>query len=142
MLELSYTLQPGRLSVFHGIENSVIIDSTYNASPLSVKKIINTAHNIKTQLFPQRKIWLVLGDMRELGELTEKEHRMIAGYVSQVADRVILVGKYMTDYLADELEKIGYNTKNIYKFYKADIAGKHIQNMLKEPGDECLIVCK
>ncbi|HBB03883.1 TPA: hypothetical protein DCZ39_03205 [Patescibacteria group bacterium] len=59
-LKLKYELQPGRLSVFHGIENSVIIDSTYNASPLSVRTIINTAHNIKMQLFPQRKIWLVL----------------------------------------------------------------------------------
>ncbi|MEI6773357.1 MAG: cyanophycin synthetase, partial [bacterium] len=88
VLELQYHLQPGRLSVFRGKENSVIIDSTYNASPLSVRKIINTAHNIKTQLFPQRKLWLVLGDMRELGDLTEREHRMIAGYVSQAADHV------------------------------------------------------
>lgn len=142
LLELKYQLQPGRLSVFHGRENSVIIDSTYNASPLSVKKIINTAHNIKTQLFPQRKIWLILGDMRELGDLTEREHRMIAGYVSQTADHVILVGKYMTDYLADELEKVGYDTGKIDKFYDANIAGKHIQKMLKEAGDECLIVCK
>lgn len=142
VLEFQYQLQPGRLSVFHGIENSVIIDSTYNASPLSVRKIINTAHNIKTQLFPQRKLWLVLGDMRELGDLTEREHRMIAGYVSQVADHVILVGKYMTDYLADELEKVGYDKSKIDKFYDATIAGKHIQNMLKEVGDECLVVCK
>ncbi len=141
-LKLTYQLQPGRLSVFHGIENSVIIDSTYNASPLSVRKIINTAHNIKMQLFPQRKIRLVLWDMRELGDLTEREHRMIAGYVSQAADRVILVGKYMTDYLADELEKVWYDKANVYKFYKADEAGKHIQTMLKEVGDECVIVCK
>lgn len=60
LLEMKYQLQPGRLSIFKGVENSVIIDSTYNASPLSVKKIINTAHNIKAQLFPQRKIILVL----------------------------------------------------------------------------------
>lgn len=142
VLELSYQLQPGRLSVFHGIENSVIIDSTYNASPLSVKKIINTAHNIKTQLFPQRKIILVLWDMRELGDLTEREHRMIAGYVSQVADHVILVGQYMADYLADELEKVGYDIKNIEKFYDANVAGKHIQKMLKTDKDDCIVVCK
>ena len=142
VLELKYQLQPGRLSVFRGRENSVIIDSTYNASPLSVRKIINTAHNIKTQLFPQRKLWLVLGDMRELGDLTEREHRMIAGYVSQAADHVILVGKCMVDYLADELEKVGYDKSKIDKFYDANIAGKHIQNMLKEAGDECIVVCK
>ncbi len=142
LLEMKYQLQPGRLSIFKGVENSVIIDSTYNASPLSVKKIINTAHNIKAQLFPQRKIILVLWDMRELGDLTEREHRMIAGYVSQVADKVILVGQYMTDYLADELEKVGFNPKLIEKFYDANVAGKHIQKLLKEPGDEYLVVCK
>lgn len=80
--------------------------------------------------------------MRELGDLTEREHRMIAGYVSQVADKVILVGKYMTDYLADELEKVGYDPKLVEKFYDANIAGKHIQKMLKESGDEYLVVCK
>ena len=141
-LKLEYKLQPGRLSVFEWIEHSVIIDSTYNASPLSVRKIINTAHNIKTQLFPQRKILLVLWDMRELGDLTEREHRMIAGYVSQVADHVILVGKYMTDFLADELEKVGYDTKNVEKFYDATIAGKHIQKLLKDAADKFIVVCK
>ena len=80
--------------------------------------------------------------MRELGDLTEREHRMIAGYVSQVADQVILVGKYMTDYLADELEKVGYDNTKVEKFYDANIAGKHIQNILKEQGDEYVIVCK
>ncbi|MEI6119033.1 MAG: hypothetical protein WCP92_07670 [bacterium] len=80
--------------------------------------------------------------MRELGDLTEREHRMIAGYVSQVADHVVLVGKYMTDYLADELEKVGYDKKNVEKFYDANIAGQHIQKMLKEAGNECLVVCK
>jgi hypothetical protein len=48
----------------------------------------------------------------------------------------------MTDYLADELEKVGYDKKNVEKFYDANIAGKHIQKMLKEPGNGCLVVCK
>ena len=80
--------------------------------------------------------------MRELGDLTEREHRMIAGYVSQVADQVILVGKSMVDYLADELEKVGYNKNKVEKFYDAHIAGKHIQKILKEDKDDYLVVCK
>jgi hypothetical protein len=59
-LALEYELQPGRLSVFPGVEESIIIDSTYNASPLSVRKIINTVHNMREQLFPQRKVWMLL----------------------------------------------------------------------------------
>jgi UDP-N-acetylmuramyl pentapeptide synthase len=105
-LELEYELQPGRLSIFPGIEQSIIIDSSYNASPLSIKKIINTVHNMKQQLFPQRKVRMLLGDMRELGELTEREHRLVAAYVSQVADCVFLVGVHMKMYLADELIKL------------------------------------
>ena len=57
-LNLTYKLQPGRLSVFEGIENSVVIDSTYNASPLSVRKIINTqkpAVTMRAFSFPKIK---------------------------------------------------------------------------------------
>lgn len=67
---------------------------------------------------------------------------MIAWYVSQAADHVILVGQYMTDYLADELEKVWYDKKNVEKFYDATIAGKHIQKMLKEDKNDYIVVCK
>lgn len=141
-LTLEYELQPGRLSIFPGIEESIIIDSSYNASPLSIRKIINTVHNIREQLFPQRKVWMLLGDMRELGDLTETEHRMISGYVSQVADRVFLVGDHMKNFLADELIKIGYPAEKIYTFTKSTQAADTIKTMLAESGNECLIVCK
>lgn len=141
-LDLEYELQPGRLSVFPGVEESIIIDSTYNASPLSIRKIINTVHNIKEQLFPQRKVRMLLGDMRELGDLTEQEHRLIAAYVSQVADRVFLVGDAMKLYLADELIKVGYPADKIFTFIKATDAADAIEIMLKEPGNECLLICK
>lgn len=141
-LTLEYELQPGRLSVFPGVEESIIIDSSYNASPLSVRKIINTVHNIREQLFPQRKVRMLLWDMRELGDLTETEHRLISWYVSQVADRVFLVGKHMKNYLADELIKIGYPAEKIYTFTKATQAADTIKTMLAEPGNECLLICK
>jgi UDP-N-acetylmuramyl pentapeptide synthase len=44
----------------------MLFDSTYNSSPLSVQKILNTVHNVKKDVFPDRDIWLMLGDMREL----------------------------------------------------------------------------
>ena len=90
-LFLEYKLQPGRLSIFKGIHKSIIIDSTYNASPLSMKKIIETAHTMKNELFPERKIAMLLGDMRELGEHTEQEHRKVAAYVQAVADDIFLL---------------------------------------------------
>ncbi len=141
-LELDYRLQPGRFSVFEWVEDSIIFDSSYNASPLSIRKIIDAVHNIKRELFPDRKVWIVLGDMRELGDLTDREHRLLAGYISQFADKLFLVWKYMCEYLADELYKLWYDKSLVYKFDKSNEAWKIIKNALKEQWDEILIVCK
>ena len=102
---LIYQLQPGRCSIFAGKEWSLIVDSTYNSSPLSMRKLIDTTLQIQKSLKEKRKVMLVLGDMRELGDLTEKEHRLLAGYVHQSADQICLVGESMYNYLFDELEK-------------------------------------
>jgi len=78
-----------------------------------VRSVINTVYNVQQQLFPSRKMWLVLGDMRELGDWTEREHRLLASYVSGVADRVFLVGEYMNAHLVDELQKFGYDMNRV-----------------------------
>jgi len=78
---LEYKLQSGRFSALKGINNSIIFDSTYNSSPLSVKSALNTVNNLKKELFSDREVWVMLGDMRELGDLTESDHRKIATYV-------------------------------------------------------------
>lgn len=65
-ITMEYDLQPGRLSIFPGYMNSVIIDGTYNASPRSVKKILATGHLLKQQLYPDHKIVAIIGDMKEL----------------------------------------------------------------------------
>jgi len=141
-LILNYKLQPWRFSIFHGVEDSIIFDSSYNASPLSIRKVIDTVYNIKQNLFSNRKVWLLLWDMRELGDWTEREHRLLASYVSQVADRIFLVWENMINHLADELVKFWYEEKNIYKFDKSRDAAQSIKKLLKEPGNEVLLVCK
>ncbi|MDR2416304.1 MAG: hypothetical protein LBD75_07060 [Candidatus Peribacteria bacterium] len=113
-LHLTYTLQPGRLSIFAGKHKSILFDSTYNASPQSVRTIIDSVITIRSQLFPHSELWLILGDMRELGKLTETEHRLLAGYVSQTADKLFLLGPAMQSYLADELGKVGFNQANLF----------------------------
>jgi UDP-N-acetylmuramyl pentapeptide synthase len=87
-------------------------------------------------------MWLVLGDMRELGDWTEREHRLLASYVSAVADRVFLVGEYMNAHLVDELQKFGYDMNRVLVCTNALDAGRHIKRMLKESGLEYLLVCK
>lgn len=139
---LIFQLQAGRASLFAGKQESILLDSTYNASPMSVKRLIDTALGLQKALKEKRKLMLVLGDMRELGDLTEVEHRQLAGYVQQSADQVVLLGQYMKKYLADELEKIGFESEDLQVFENADAVGDWVNEFLKESDEKWIILFK
>lgn len=113
-------LQSWRMSVFKGIHESILIDSSYNASPLSVQSAINDTHRIQQTLLPNYKVILVIGDMRELGEWTEKHHRELAWYLSQYGDTLFLLGESTGKYTLDELQKIGYEMSHVQHFMHYD----------------------
>ena len=56
-----------------------------------MRSIISTVWALQQELYKERPLRLVLGDMRELGDLTDREHKLLAAYVSQVADRIFLL---------------------------------------------------
>lgn len=66
--------QPGRFSILEGIKGNILIDSTYNAAPASMKKMVENTFNLQKSLFPDHKVFLVLGDMRELWEISPTKH--------------------------------------------------------------------
>ncbi len=119
---IDYELQPGRLSIFRGYQDSVILDGSYNASPRSIQKILATALLLKQQLYPDHIIVAVIGDMKELGDFTELEHRQIVSYIQAVADKVILIGHMTQRYTMDELKKIGYDMDMVDSYLSSDRA--------------------
>ena len=69
-----------------------ILDDTYNASPVSVRAALDTiaAHR------RGRRVIVVLGDMLELGALTDDAHREVGRQVAALpADELIGVGRAM-----------------------------------------------
>ncbi len=95
---VSLHLQPGRMSIFEGIHDSIIMDSTYNSSPLSVRKIIEESLLIHKTLFPDRPILYLLGEMRELWDSEVQHHLDLADYlmtILQPHDQVILLWQAM-----------------------------------------------
>lgn len=107
-LYLNLQLISGRQDIYR-VDNNVIIDSTYNASPASMRKLINDTVAIQRTLLPNHQVMLVLWDMRELwDDLTAQEHRLLAWVVSQSADICYLVWPSMRDYLKPELQKVWF----------------------------------
>lgn len=71
--------------------NTIILDA-YNANPTSMMAALETLSNINSN----RKI-AILGDMNELGEYTDQEHKVVLEYAEQLKiDIIVLVGKYFS----------------------------------------------
>ena len=58
----------GRLQMKRGINNSLVIDDTYNANPSSLRAALNVLHDFSGKRF------LALGDMAELGDNADELH--------------------------------------------------------------------
>jgi UDP-N-acetylmuramoyl-tripeptide--D-alanyl-D-alanine ligase len=83
--------EPGvqvRLLIAPGPNGSQLIDDTYNASTPSMMSALGLLEAIN----PPRAI-AVLGDMRELGELAEREHVAVGRRAGEVADLVVTYGE-------------------------------------------------
>lgn len=138
---LDLTLQPWRRSVFNGIHESVIIDSTYNASPRSVKHVLEEVTERRDKTYPRRKLLFILGDMRELGSQEEYEHTSLAKFLQSCDARVFLVGKAMKKYIISFFEKYGDGRLlGIDWFLNYEAVGKHIQNFLLQHNEEKYII--
>lgn len=103
-----FHLPPGRGSVFAGMKDTVLIDSTYNGNLGSIKAMLEMFSK-----FPVKKKWLVLGDMKELGAEEQEEHEKLAELINNMdIERVILigrlVGKYTLPLIKNEIASIAF----------------------------------
>ena len=127
-----YNTPPGRLSLIEGVNNSTIIDDTYNSSPVAAMAALEVLKEMKSK----RKI-AVLGDMLELGKFTEEEHHILGEKVAHIADMLILVGP-RAKFIADGALESGFNIKNLYSFDSSKTAAKFLSGVV-EKGDLVLV---
>lgn len=126
-----YRTPPGRLSVIDGMNKSIIIDDTYNSSPVAVEAALEVLEKMKAK----RRIAL-LGDMLELGKMTEEAHKQVGLQASKIADILVLVGprsKFIEDGALDN----GFDKNNLYTFESSETAGKFLNGLIEE-GDVVL----
>lgn len=117
---------PGRMKIIDGIKGSILIDDTYNASPIATE----TALQVLKDLNAPQKI-AVLGDMKELGTYSKEEHLKIGTKVAESADILLTVG-YEARLIAEGALDHGMSEKNIYQFDDAREAGKFLERLLEQ----------
>lgn len=124
---------PGRLNPLAGIKNTVIIDDTYNSSPIAAQKALEVL-----KALPGKRKIAALGDMLELGEKTESAHRQIGLAAAELpVDYLVTVGA-RSKFIAEEAESYGMPKDRIMSFADSDEARLPIQDLIK-PGDVILV---
>jgi len=129
----NYEVPPGRMRLLVGINNSFIIDDTYNSSPFASEFSLKTLGEIKDK---GRKI-AVLGDMLELGKHTEEAHKNIGKIVKENAEILITVGERAKSIKEGAIEA-GMKEKNIFSFPTSVAVGEFLKTLIKD-GDLVLI---
>ncbi len=123
----------GRMNIIEGNKNSVIIDDTYNSSPVALNEALETLKALNKVRY---KI-AVLGDMLELGRFTADEHKKAGKKVAGIADLLVTVG-LRSQAIAEGALDAGMSEKNIFQFEDSREAGKFVDTLL-EPGDIILV---
>ena len=126
-----FRLPPGRMNRLEGAQGSLIIDSSYNASPDTMGAALEVLRSV-----PGRKI-AALGSMNELGPHSEQAHRRIGKMVPQVADMLVTVGEAARFY-AEEALSHGLSKDFVVQFDSAKAAGEFLKNKLRS-GDVVLV---
>lgn len=129
----SFVPPPGRMRLLGGIKNTMVIDDTYNSSPVATERSLSTLNEIKGF---NRKV-AVLGDMLELGRFSVTEHEKIGVQAAECANLLITVGVRARG-IAEAALASGMSEKNILQYEESVTAGKELQNILK-PGDIVLV---
>jgi UDP-N-acetylmuramoyl-tripeptide--D-alanyl-D-alanine ligase len=124
----------GRLRILEGIKHTTLIDDTYNSSPHAAKAALSALECIQTSGHK----FAVLGDMLELGALTEEAHREIGRLVVATGVATLITVGPAARFIADEARSAGLGEDHVFSFDAAAEAGSFLQQRLHE-GDVVLV---
>ena len=126
-----YKIARGRTKFMHGINNSWLLDDSYNACPDSV----HVALDLLKEVPAKRKI-VILGDMKELGINSKQAHIEIGRDIANIAQVFIAVGEEMI--FAKRIVDNEYSNVETFWFKDSQEAKTSIKKMIRK-GDLVLI---
>jgi len=129
---LDYDAPPHRMKIINGIKNSLILDDSYNASPLSTRAALETLRDL-----PAKRKVAVLADMLEIGKYSVEAHRAIGELTAKVTDYLFCIGP-RAKFIAEAARQEGFELVQIRVFNNSESAKKIIEKEIKA-GDLILI---
>lgn len=129
----TYLPPPGRGRVLRGVNGSLIIDETYNASPAAVEEALAALALIPNMT---RRI-AVLGDMLELGRYSMAEHERVGSRAAEEADLVFSVG-IRARAIHDAALASGKDADHACAFATSEAAAEALVSLVRE-GDVVLV---
>ncbi|MCA9361616.1 UDP-N-acetylmuramoyl-tripeptide--D-alanyl-D-alanine ligase [Candidatus Kaiserbacteria bacterium] len=129
-----YTPPQGRMRILSGIENTLLIDDTYNSSPVAALRALQTLSELNS--YGQRKI-AILGDMMELGKYSTREHERVGEVAAKSVNVLVTIGLRSRKTAEGALEH-GLSEKNIYQYDTVEEAIVEVPRLL-EDGDAVLV---
>jgi UDP-N-acetylmuramoyl-tripeptide--D-alanyl-D-alanine ligase len=108
---------PGRLQALKGIHDTLLLDDSFNASPVSMRAAVDTLAT-----YSGKKI-AVLGSMNELADDTQAAHEEIGRYVVGKVDYLITIGSIAKKHLASAALEAGMDEDRVISFNRANQAG-------------------
>ena len=118
----------GRMNIVPGINNSVIIDDSYNAAPIAMQKAVEVLGEIETK---GNKI-AVLGDMLEIGSFSASEHKKIGKQVAESGVSFLVAVGVRSEYIAVEAIKNGMNEDKVVYLKTSEEAAEYVKDIIKE----------
>ena len=104
----TYSPPQGRMCLLSGIHGSILIDDSYNSSPVAVTAGLTAL----SELTVSGKKIAILGDMMELGEYSMKEHQLVGKRAAATAHILVAVGVRMRG-AADAARELGGICKEV-----------------------------
>jgi UDP-N-acetylmuramyl pentapeptide synthase len=121
--------EKGRLYPIAGIKGSLILDDSYNAAPSAMKNGIELLRHFQPGEEFDRRI-VCLGQMAELGSISQEEHAAIGRLVAEVADTFIAVGEEM-HHAVDAAKFAGMPVDQIEWFATSREAGRYLDHYVQ-----------
>ncbi len=132
---LSHTeMTSKRMEILESCDGMIIINDCYNASPSSVAAALETLSGYAEKY----RTIAVLGDMKELGEVTLSSHEQIGKIVAGSGTDIFVAVGENAAVAAKSAQLYGMPQENIFIFQTAEDGAEQIEQMLRK--DDVILI--